>query len=334
MNLDINYFRAIQGMTDFTNVKDAQIADVKRQFNDSFYDSINIEHEILRNGIAQDFIITFDKDKNCNIKPKPNETLNVGDTLFWNNLYWLVVEKILHDNIYQNHIIKPCNHLFKFQLNSPTIYSYWGIITKTYSEYISKEDTKIPVPVGKTQIILPYNEYTMKIYKDMRFLIEKTYDKDGDEIGIVYNVTGFDSETNSYGDNKLLILNVESGLFDEDKDSLEHMICDYISNSPTPSENQDRSDISCEIIYKSLSLTSGGSSKEFNAVFKDIDGNIVPDIVASWNVICNYDITKIIDNNKIILSIDNDNAIGSIVKLQVTNINMQAEISMQIKGLY
>ena len=279
MNLDINYFRSIQGTLNCNNEKEYKVKEIQDNFTEDFDSSIGVEYSVLRNDIKQDFIITFDKNKECHIIPRPSEKINIGDVIFWNNIYWLVVDKNLSNTIHTIGTMVSCNRKIKWQ-NPKTldIIERWCFCSKPYASNLN-EGKVLTTLNGKYNIKLPYDNETKLIGVDRRFMFDIT-----DGIAEVYKVEFADKNTNKYA-------NVEGGFIEwtlgsdlpiDGKDNMELMICDYTEpQSPTPHLPEL---LVCDIDGRdSIKI---GCKRTYKPIFYNKEGTKVVDVIPKWELIC------------------------------------------------
>lgn len=272
----IEYFRAIHGSMGLTNAKDAKAEAFRRQFAFDFYSSINVEHNVTRNDVPQDFIIT-PTDEGCNIWARPGEALNIGDIIFWNTLHWLVTDINFHDSLTRSGKMVRCNRQVRWQ-NQYTgeIVERWCLITKPYTSNV-EEGMTIATSNRQFKIQLPYDEETILVDLDRRFLLEKINGKPK-----AYNVISVDVETNRYQDIEggFLIWNLAQGEYNPHTDNEDLMIADYFE-AKAPVE-PDTPLLPCRI--NGRGTIREGVSRRYNAVFYDADGLLTEEPQVQWSV--------------------------------------------------
>lgn len=263
------------------------------------------------------------------IKTLPNEKIDLGNLVVWNDINWLVTEVDLDDEVYTKGTISLCNWLFKWQDSSGNILTRHSVILNA-SQYNSGIDGNKTITLGSNQfmVYLPLDEDTLKLTYDKRVFIDNNYQ-------IPYKITRPDNVSTSYNGNGLICLIMSQDvLSDEDRPDLG--LCNYfVPTPPQPSTT-------CEITYaKSPTIYIGGNAKTFTAVFKDSDGNILTDISAIWSTdISVADQTKILfmdkENNTCTLKAVNDNSlIGKVVRLSVKNSDntLSSFVDITFKGV-
>ncbi|MEG0898444.1 MAG: hypothetical protein RSF40_01880 [Oscillospiraceae bacterium] len=339
MELNSDYFRAIQGATGCNNKKEVKVAEVKRRFARDFDTSINVNYDTLRNDIVQNLIVLPTKKETvCTVKSRPDEFIFIGDIITYNKSKWLVTKLKTGVNICCEAVIEKCNFKMRYQLHNSTIIEQWCLITNSYSE-ISSDGKVVSTPIGKTVMLLPYNENTRRIHKDKRIMTETVFTKDNSEIGVVYKVTGFDGKLHDYGaDGRLIELGVESTSYLESTDNIVEMIADYISpTSPPIPPTPNPTLLKCEVAGRS-SIRVGGSARRYTAKFYGVDGIAeAVGIIPKWEFVCKPELKQYftltpIENFIDIVALDNETIIGEMVSLKLTDIGgLYAETQMKIE---
>ena len=263
------------------------------------------------------------------IKTLPNEKIDLGNLVVWNDINWLVTEVDLDDEVYTKGTILLCNWLFKWQDSSGQILTRHSVVLNA-SQYNSGIDGNKTITLGSNQfmVYLPLDEDTLKLTYDKRVFIDNNYQ-------IPYKITRPDNVSSSYnGDGLITLIMSQDVLSDEDRPDLG--LCNYFV--PTPPQPSTI----CEITYaKSPIIYIGGNAKTFTAVFKDSEGNILTDISAIWSTnISVADQTKILftdkGNNTCTLKAINDNSlIGKVVRLSVKNSDdsLSSFVDITLKGV-
>ena len=263
------------------------------------------------------------------IKTLPNEKIDLGNLVVWNDINWLVTEIDLDDEVYTKGTISLCNWLFKWQDLSGNILTRHSVVLNA-SQYNSGVDENKTLTLGSNQfmIYLPLDDDTLKLSYDKRVFIDNNYK-------IPYKITRPDNVSMSYnGDGLIALIMSQDVLSDEDRPDLG--LCNYFV--PTPPQPSTI----CEITYlNSPTIYVGGNAKTFQTIFKDNEGNILTDISAIWSTdISVADQTKILftdkGNNTCTLKAVNDmSLIGKVVRLSVTDINniYNTYLDIQLKGV-
>lgn len=260
------------------------------------------------NGNYQQFLTTHDNP------------VKIGDYFHdtKDDTYWLVYNSFnVNDVHYEGKMIQ-CNYLLSWQLPNGNIVKRWANIVSA-SKYDVGEN-------GNNTITLTSNNYTVLIgYCDEGFELE------GKRVFIdmrptnptkVFKITRSDDVLyNSGSMGSLLSFIADKTEFDPDKDNQELRICDYIDPSsplpPTPPVPDETTDLSA-MISGNTNLRNG-YNRTYTVTFTDKDDNPVDceSINFRWNVVADFDVQQTVSNNKITISIDDENLIEGSFLLQI-----------------
>lgn len=234
MALDMEYFRSIQGAYNINTYTDIKIAEAKDRLSYDMPESINCCHDSLRNGVSQKFIITTtDKVSMMDIIAFPNEELYIGDMIDALGEKWIVTEMYATDFIQAKGKMLQCNQLFKWQNFGGDVLEYWGVLDSGVYSTSEKSTDMMIISDQQFKVYLPYNDDTKKIYEGKRFATEVIYNNNGEQELACYRVTAVDSQSESYGGGKILMLKLRSDTFKRGIDNIELGVCDYVDPSVT-----------------------------------------------------------------------------------------------------
>ncbi len=275
-------------------------------------------HKALRNGVEQDFLIQrTDKTERFKITAFPGEDLNIGDYIeVWGETF-LVYQTRVQTTLNKTGILWLCNHKFRWQSFTPEIIERWGILDSgVYSTTIRGEDD-VKYKNKQFKMIVPLDEETMKLYVDKRIAVDKMYDKRGNKILNVYQITGYDATGENFGEGShILYLNLRSDEYDDDKDNYDEVLCDYIA--PGESTEPQETELTCSI--KGASVIRIGTERKYTPVFLNSEGEEISDIFPVWS--CDelpVGITAEVKNGRYVVSVADDvDLIGSSIKIYLT----------------
>lgn len=239
--------------------------------------------DAMRNGSPQELLaIRSDVQYKYTVVAFPGDDLFVGDILEFEGEHWIVQETRVAGAFYTSGIAWLCNHLFRFQNGTSTIYERWGVLDSGVYSTTQAGSLKVRYPDKQFRIYLPYDDATKKIYVDKRIAVDTMYDKRGNEILEVYTVTGRNRVARSYGTGAhLLILECRGGGdFYRGIDNVEEIICDYIEPGTEPPVIETTPH--CEIMSGEI-LRTGGRLKA-TALFYDAHDELAEGIVPIWGV--------------------------------------------------
>lgn len=186
---------------------------------------------------------------NLNLKTicsMPGEEIICGSLVWWSDNYWLVTEVDANDEVYTKAIMQQCNHKLKWIASDRSIVERWCIVNDG-TKYLTGETVgtygEVALTTGDTRISvsLPRDEYTVKLNRDHRFLID---DPDTETI-LAYRLTKpykIGGVYNGHGVMTFVLTEVNT----EDDDNFELRIADYYKHFPrndSDSNNQSSVDV-------------------------------------------------------------------------------------------
>jgi len=301
--------------------RDRAITIAKESFANQAVDNPAYRVSATRNGTSQAVVIQAQKKTpyKADVFAMPGDSLYTGDLIENDGEHWLVVETNTTNPIQVIGSAWLCNQLFKFQNGTTTIVEKYGVFDDgTYSQ---KADDQIVTLADKTNFYLPYDDDTKYLFVGKRLATDIIYNKDAKSEIRCWSVKSVDPKSKNYGScAHLLILDVESSEYDSTKDSLENMVCDYISVNSGGSTGEL---LPCSITTARSSIRTG-TSYTYAVTFYKADGVTVDDtVVAVWSVNpTTTGVTLTPNGNSIKVSVaSNDDLVGSTFVLSVTASN-------------
>ena len=263
------------------------------------------------NGNYMNYLTTYDNP------------VKIGDYIHdtKDDTYWLVYTAFnVNDIEYTGKLIQ-CNYLLKWQLSDGKIVQRWTNIVSA-SKYDTGEN-------GNSTIVLSSNNFTIlmgycdealeleekRVFIDIRKVPKK-----------VFKITrGDDVLYNAGNMGMLLSFIADKTELNKDKDNQELGICDYVSPStptpPKPSNPDETADLSAKISGNTNLRI--GVTRTYTVTLSDKEGNAVQwnDTKYSWNVISDFDVRQTVTENKISLTVEDEDFIDSSFLLQVIKLN-------------
>ena len=253
------------------------------------------------NGNYQNFLTTYDNP------------IKIGEYLHdtKDDTYWLIYNSFnVNDVHYEGKMIQ-CNYLLRWQLSNGEIINRWANIVSA-SKYDVGE-------TGNSTLVLSSNNYTILI----RYC-EEGFELEGKRVFIdmkpvdptkVFKITRSDDVLYNSGNmGSLLSFIADKTEFNPNTDNQELRICDYIDLSsplpPTPSEPNETTDLKC-VISGNTNLKNG-YRRSYTVTFTDSDENAVDwkNVDYKWKVVSVFDVKQTIVDNKITVSVNDENLIG------------------------
>lgn len=170
----------------------------------------------------------------------PQEDIPLGGLVFWNENYWLVTERDVHNTIYTRAKMIQCNYLLRWVSDDCTIHEQWCIV-EDGTKYLTGEyeDRNFVVTRGDSRIAMTIakNEFTVQFSRKSRFLVD---DQDS-EFKLAYLLTKPLKIGNVYGGRgvyKFILQEVVTT--DDDNHTLG--IADYYKYFPKDEDNNEVED--------------------------------------------------------------------------------------------
>ena len=305
----------------FTDVLETKFSDTALLFNYSLSESKEIKC-VIQGNIANTQLKSMERTILV-----PIGTLHSGDYIFFEDEYWIVDGRPGNNKSYEKATLKECQYKLRWQKDDGTIIERWVYLTSS-SKYDVGEN-------GNNTIILTSNNYLITIPND-----EDSMTLDGKRVFIdlsdvpekVFKITRNDDVLFAHGSHGgTLNLIADKTEFNKETDNQELRLCDYIdSSSPTPPSEpttpDETEDLSASISgNKNLKV---GFSRTYTTTLSDNDGNAVQwdDTKYGWNVVSDFDVDMTTNVNKISLTVEDVDFIGSSFLLQVIKLDDNAVI--------
>lgn len=246
----------------------------------------------------------------------------VGDYIDFAGFKWIVHDADSEMEMFIDGIMYQCNYLLKWQDEAGAIIERWTHISNA-SSYNTGKDYSYPTTIGTNQLMvyLPIDEDTVKLERDKRVFCDFT------NKGVRYKFARVDSVSESYGKGGLLYIIMTEDLEHHDSDNEELQICDYFE--PTTTELVENTIVS-SIDYVTDTIILNGSKRDFTAVFLDANGKAVDGYTAEWELTADFDFDYTIDGNTVSVGCSDKDALGSELKINITNRGMESELSVLV----
>lgn len=328
--MDMSYFQKINNTYKSKSRQETDLYLLNRHVDECFADTVDY-HVVKRNGDPFELLIIKDTDNNTfkkKIKSRPSEPFNLGDYIEWNNQIWLVTLVDADDKTYHSGYMYLCTVPLRWQNSEGKIierYVYAEDFTK-YSNGVTGNNT---ITIGDNQygLTLPVDEETKKLKRDMRFPM----DFDDSEQPDIYKLTNRKvklSDNQYFGRGGTMIVTMSFDAFNSNDDKKVTMengqevwICNYNNSHtplpPTPSEPNETTDLR-SVISGNTNLKNG-YRRTYTVTFTDKEGNSVDwqSVNYQWNVKSDFDVKQTISENKITVSVNDENLIGGSFFVQI-----------------
>ena len=333
--MDISYFQKINNTYNAKSKQEVDLYLLNQHVDNHFADTIDY-HVVKRNGEPFELLIIKDTDGNTfkkKIKSKNSAPFNLGDYIEWNNQIWLITLLDTDDKTYHSGYMYLCTVPLRWQNSEGKIierYVYSEDFTK-YSSGITGNNT---ITIGDNQygLTLPIDSETRKLARDMRFPI----DFEDAEKPDIYKLTNRKVNLNNneyFGRGGTMVLTMSYDAFNADEDKRvvmdngkEVWVCNYTEvSTPTPPSEPTTPD-ETEDLSATISGTTNlriGVTRNYTATLSDKDGNAVQwnDTEYVWHVASDFDVKQSVTENKISLTVEDEDFIDSSFILQVIKLD-------------
>ena len=266
----------------------------------------------------------------------PIGTLHSGDYVFFEDEYWIVDGRPGNNKIYEKATLKECQYKLRWQKDDGTIVERFANLTSS-SKYDVGEN-------GNNTIILTSNNYLIIMPND-----KDSMTIDGKRVFIdlsdipekVFKITRNDDVLyNHHTHGGTLNLIADKTELNKEKDNQELWLCDYIdiSSPSTPTPPKPTTPDETEDLSATISGNTNlriGVTRTYTATLSDKDGNAVQwdDTKYGWNVASDFDVKQTITENKISLTVEDEDFIDSsfilsVIKLDDNSVIGEFEITV------
>lgn len=326
--LDIEYYMKLQNAYSTKNKREKELVKVNRNANKHFDDTFDTQ-DVLVNEIPMQIMIIKDTDGNTykkKIKSRHKDIIKLGDYVKWNNQIWMITLLDSDDKAWNRGYMYLCEILLRWQDDNGNIIERWGY-SEDYTKYSMGESGNSTITVGDYQygITLPVDEYTKKLNRENRFVV----DFEGNYPPDTYRLTGkkgFISDYRYFDKGGVFTITLSYEQFNKVTDKLvklenntEVWICDYKTPSTSTLPPSEPDNPTTFVIITGGDTLRYGRLKTWTVTFTDNTGAEITPLNFIWNVKSDFKITQNITDNKIQLKCIDDTAIDCTFILQVLN---------------
>lgn len=259
----------------------------------------------------------------------PNTEIYAGDYVHWGRGIWLVQSCSTDDEIYKRGQLWECNWLMKWENDDGDIVERWCFASSAskYNEGV-EQDKVFTLGSDQCKVYMPVDDEVLAVTKkrEMLFIIDNAV-KGQPRIYEAHNPSNVystfdvlkDDDGKLHGVTDWILKETTWTLTDEES---KLGICRHKKREeePTPVEPSDI------IGGDTLPLTK---AKTYSVDMDNWDKDYF------WKVTCAYPVIQEVDGQRIKVRVDDRNAIGSFLKIEVINYGtVVAAKSVEIKGIY
>lgn len=327
-----------------TSVRNRMLSEKERQIRFLYDQAMDREEDTLLNG--NHFIESpriFDRKFVDTIHHKitvetilDKDWIECGDYLEYEGMVWLCINSYSFHKLYCRATFMSCDWKI-YWINEYGELKSQYVIDQNSTQYNSGETGNSTMTLGSAQHMLKMqcNDDTILLDSPMRFAIDKNIKKP-----TCYKVTQNDNSAYNYGKGLCCItvtetpLNTESDKLITLDDGTQVWVCGYVEVAPlppTPSDPDETTDLRC-VISGNTNLKNG-YRRTYTVTFTDKDGNSVDwqNVNYQWIIKSDFDVKQTISDNKITVSVNDENLIGGSFFVQiVVGEAMLSEIKVNI----
>lgn len=321
--MDINYFKKIQNAYGTKSRREKELVKINHEMSKHFEDTFDTE-EVLLNDIPTQLMIIKDTDGNTfkkKIKSVHGNKFNLGDYVKWNNQMWLITLVDVDEKTWNRGYMYLCTVPLRWQNLEGKIIERW-VYAEDFTKYSNGVTGNNTITVGDNQygLTLPVDEETKRLKRDMRFPMDFDDSKQPD----IYKLTNRKvklSDNQYFGRGGTMVVTMSFDAFNPNEDKKVTMdngqdvwICNYNNSHtplpPTPQPPNETTDLRC-VISGNTNLKNG-YRRSYTATFIGEGGNAVDwqNVDYKWKVVSDFDVKQTITDNKITVSVNDENLIG------------------------
>ncbi len=263
-------------------------------------------------------------------------TVKAGMYIFFDNMYWLITGYPSSNKSYEKATLVLCQYKLKWQNANGDIVERW-INASSGSKYdIGESETKtITLASDNLILLIPDDEETINLDGKRVFIDKRPVPTK------VYKITRSDDILFDYGvHGGILSFITDRKELNEATDNQELGICDYISPT-TPPENNDETTILSStitgVIFGNKNLKVG-FERTYTASLVDEGGNVLEwSDDFSWNIPDSIEVTSTVNGGEIELLVEDEDLIDTSFALQILDTkdgSVITEITITVVGMF
>ncbi len=299
--------------------RNRNITRLKNQINNKVLDNPSYK-SVKLNGVETNLIIdsgtqTYYKE----FKSLPGQEINIGDYIDFANSKWIVVTCDYDDEIYRDGKLYQCNYLLKWQNELGEIIERWAVILSASKQNAGIDEGNV-ITLGSDQlsVMIPLDKESLKLKKSMgkKFFIDyNTADP------TAYELTGTGNVPDTYNGHGVTSWIVKECAYTASEDDLKYGVCNYKAiDTPTPPSPfipDETTDLTA-VISGNTDLRNS-YRRTYTVTFTNKDGDTInwQEVNYHWNVVSDFDVKQTVNDNKITVSVNDENLIGSSFFIEV-----------------
>lgn len=315
-----------------TTQRERMVNRTKANLQNKVVDSLSYK-TIKLNGIETQLVINEGTQPYYKeFESMPGQEINIGDYIEWANSWWLVTTCDYDDELYRNGKLQQCNYLLKWQNELGEIIERHAVILSAskYNDGLA-ESNVISLGSDKLSINIPLDAEALKLKKSMA---KKFFIDNNKEDPTAYLLANTGNVADTYNGHGITHWIVEECAYTASEDDLKYGVCDYISPT-TPPEEDDKTTILSSTITGTISGNKNlkvGFARTYTANLVDEDGNAVEwSDEFKWNIVGDIEVDLTENGNQVELFVDDEDLVDEKFKLALCHEDrMLDEIVMTI----
>ena len=301
-----------------TTQRERMVNRTKANLQNKVVDSLSYK-TIKLNGIETQLVINEGTQPYYKeFESMPGQEINIGDYIEWANSWWLVTTCDYDDELYRNGKLQQCNYLLKWQNELGEIIERHAVILSAskYNDGLA-ESNVISLGSDKLSINIPLDVEALKLKKSMA---KKFFIDNNKEDPTAYLLANTGNVADTYNGHGITHWIVEECAYTASEDDLKYGVCDYISPT-TPPEEDDKTTILSGTITGTISGNKNlkvGFERTYTANLVGEDGNAVEwSDEFKWNIVGDIEVDSSIDGDRVTLLVEDEDYIDSVFSLQI-----------------
>ena len=303
-----------------TTQRERMVNRTKANLQNKVVDSLSYK-TIKLNGIEAQLVINEGTQPYYKeFESMPGQEINIGDYIEWANSWWLVTTCDYDDELYRNGKLQQCNYLLKWQNELGEIIERQAVVLSAskYNDGLA-ESNVISLGSDKLSINIPLDAEALKLKKSMA---KKFFIDNNKEDPTAYLLANTGNVADTYNGHGITHWIVEECAYTASEDDLKYGVCDYISPT-TPPEEDDKTTILSGTITGTISGNKNlkvGFARTYTANLVDEDGNAVEwSDEFKWNIVSDFEASLTENGNQVELLVDDEDLVDSTFFLQLLN---------------
>lgn len=256
-------------------------------------------------------------------------TVKAGMYIFYENRYWLITGYPSYNGIYEKAVMQLCQYKLRWQNAKGEIIERFGNFSSS-SKYDMGEtgNSTITLTSDNLMILLPNDDESLDLDGKRVFIDKREIDPTK-----VYKITRTDSVLYDFGEEHGGILSfiADKTELNTTTDRPDLRLCDYIDIT-TPTPPQPSTPDETAVLNATISGTSNlriGVTRTYTATLFDKNCNAIQwdDTKYGWNVTSDFDVKQSVTENKISLTVEDEDFIDSSFLLQLIKLDDNSVIA-------